>query len=113
MADLLFMGRAVSPFFRCRFNSAGAAEMGALPLPTCRPGSDARAGQHQGKHKTRLTPDPDRAATVPMIVDLRVNGRLSYPAIAGTLNQDLQAWPPPVDPARAVGHWTPGAVREI
>jgi site-specific DNA recombinase len=53
--------------------------------------------------------------TVPKIFDLRVTDLLSYRAIAGVLNQDLEAWPPPqpVDPARAVGRWTPSAVREI
>jgi hypothetical protein len=73
------------------------------------------AKRAQGKHMTRLTPDPSQAATVPMIFDLRVNGGLSYRATSGVLNQDLQAWPPPVpvDPARAVGHWTPGAVGEV
>ena len=73
------------------------------------------AKRAQGKHKTRLAPDPTRWRTVPKIYDLRVKDLLSYPAIAGVLNQDLEAWPPPqpVDPTRAVGHWTPGAVREI
>ena len=49
------------------------------------------AKRAQGKHKIRLTPDPDRAATVPMVFDLRVNGGLSYRAIFGVLNQDPQA----------------------
>ncbi|GIH01941.1 hypothetical protein Rhe02_00080 [Rhizocola hellebori] len=73
------------------------------------------AKRAQGKHKTKLTPDPIRWRTVPQIFDLRLKDVLSYRAIAGYLNQDLETWPPPqpVDPERAVGRWTPGAVREI
>src|SRR4051794_23490148 len=73
------------------------------------------AKRGQGKHKTRLAPDPSRHLTVPKIFELRVTDLLSYRAIAGVLNQDLEAWPPPqpVDPERAVGRWTPGSVREV
>lgn len=53
--------------------------------------------------------------TVPKIFDLRVKDLLSYRAIAGYLNQDLETWAPPqpVDPERAVGRWTPSSVREV
>jgi DNA invertase Pin-like site-specific DNA recombinase len=63
------------------------------------------AKRADGKHKTRLALDPFRAPVVATIFDLRVNGGESYRAIAGHLNADLEAFPPPqpVDPERALG----------
>ena len=73
------------------------------------------AKRAEGKHKTKLTPDPTRAQTVPRIFDLWVDDCLSYRAIAGVLNEDLETWPAPqpVDPERALGHWTGSSVREV
>jgi DNA invertase Pin-like site-specific DNA recombinase len=73
------------------------------------------AKRAQGKHKTKLTIDPVRGATVEAIYRWRIDERLSYRAIAERLNPHLDQYPPPqpVDPERAVGHWTGSAVREI
>jgi site-specific DNA recombinase len=73
------------------------------------------ARRAEGKHKTRLVPDPHRAATVKRINELRTAERLGYRVIAERLNEDLALNPPPVppDPARAVGRWTGSSVREI
>jgi hypothetical protein len=49
----------------------------------------------QGRTKTRLIPDPARAAVVTLIFAWRVTGRLSVPTIAWRLNRDLAAYPPP------------------
>jgi hypothetical protein len=46
---------------------------------------------------------------------MRVHDGLSYRAIAGRLNEDLMTNPPPepVDPARALGRWSPASIRDI
>ena len=57
----------------------------------------APAKAAQGRTKTRLAPDPARAAVVTQIFTWRVTGRLSVPTIAWRLNADLAAYPPPGD----------------
>jgi site-specific DNA recombinase len=73
------------------------------------------ARRAEGKHKTRLIPDPTRAATVQRIYEMRISERLAYRAIAERLNTDLALNPPPAptDPARALGRWSVSSVREI
>lgn len=73
------------------------------------------AKRADGKTKSRLLPDPDRAPTVAAIFEWRVVGRLGYKTIAAELNADLVRYLPPVptDPSRAVGRWTQSAVYEI
>ena len=73
------------------------------------------AKRADGKTKSRLVPDPDRAATVAAIFEWRVVRRLGYKTIAAELNADLLRYPPPVptDPGRAVGRWTQSSVYEI
>jgi site-specific DNA recombinase len=73
------------------------------------------ARRAEGRHKTKLTPDPARGPVVARIFEMRVHEGLSYRAIAGRLNDDLTTNPPPepVDPARALGRWSPAAIRDI
>ena len=73
------------------------------------------ARRAEGKHKTRLIPDPERADIVRQIFHWRISERLGYRVIAERLNLDLAVYPPPMptDPRRAVGRWTGSAVREI
>jgi site-specific DNA recombinase len=73
------------------------------------------ARRAEGKHKTRLTIDPQQAATVRAIYDLRIGDRLGYRQIAEHLNTDLANYPPPMptSPARALGRWTGSSVRDI
>jgi site-specific DNA recombinase len=73
------------------------------------------ARRAEGKTKTRLRPDPVRAAVVRQIFAWRVTERLGYRAIAERLNQDPDRYPPPVspDPARSRDCWGYSAVLEI
>jgi DNA invertase Pin-like site-specific DNA recombinase len=83
-----------------------AAEKVPHPVP---------ARRAQGKSKTRLIPDPDRAAAVQAMFAWRVVERLGYAAIADRLNTDLVSYPPP-QPTRlemAVGRWTESAVHGV
>src|SRR6266542_2143737 len=73
------------------------------------------ARRAEGKTKTRLCPDPQRAPVVAQIFGWRIGERLSYATIAARLNTDPGRYPPavPTDPRRAVGHWTSSMVRTI
>ncbi|GAA5156403.1 recombinase family protein [Amycolatopsis dongchuanensis] len=73
------------------------------------------AKRAKGIKKTFLEPDPAETPAVRKIFEWRVNERLSRRAIADRLNRDLERYPPPipVDPGRAVGHWTDSNVRDI
>jgi hypothetical protein len=73
------------------------------------------ARRAEGKTKTRLRPDPVRAAVVRQIFAWRVTERLGYRAIAERLNQDPDRYPPPVspDPARSRDCWGYSAVLEV
>src|SRR6266508_4126057 len=73
------------------------------------------ARRAEGKTKTRLRPDPVRAAVVRQIFAWRVTERLGYRAIAERLSQDPDRYPPPVspDPARSRDCWGYSAVLEI
>lgn len=73
------------------------------------------ARRAQGKTKSRLIPDPDRAAAVQAIFSWRVGERLGYKAIAGLLNADLDRYPPPqpTRPDMRVGRWTGSSVYEV
>jgi site-specific DNA recombinase len=63
----------------------------------------------QGRTKTRLVPDPERAPVVAQIYTWRTVDRLGVPEIAGRLNADHDACPPP-DPATG---WTASGVHSI
>jgi DNA invertase Pin-like site-specific DNA recombinase len=73
------------------------------------------ARRAEGKTKTRLRPDPVRAAVVRQIFAWRVTERLGYRAIAERLSQDRDRYPPPVspDPARSRDCWGYSAVLEV
>ncbi|WP_280278423.1 recombinase family protein [Nocardia wallacei] len=73
------------------------------------------AKRAKGQRKTFLEPDPVQAPVVKRIFKWRWEERLGYADIADRLNSDLTLNPPPtpVDPNRAVGHWTWSNVREI
>jgi site-specific DNA recombinase len=73
------------------------------------------AKRAEGKTKSRLIPDPEKAPAVRAIFEWRVGEQLGYKAIATRLNLYPDRYPPPapVDPARAVGEWTPSAVYEV
>jgi site-specific DNA recombinase len=73
------------------------------------------ARRAEGRTKTRLRPDPVRAAVVRQIFAWRVTERLGYRAIAERLSQDPDRYPPPVspDPARSRDCWGYSAVLEI
>ena len=62
----------------------------------------------QGRSKTRLAPDPDRAPVVARIFTWRVIGKLGMPAIAARLNNNPARYPPP-----AGGRWSAQAVAKI
>src|SRR5690348_16707772 len=62
----------------------------------------------QGRTKTRLALDPERAAVVEQIFTWRVVHKLGMPAIAARLNASLHRYPPP--PA---GRWTAQGVSKI
>lgn len=92
--------------------NVGRPPYGYLPDSIPHPVPARRA---EGKHKTRLVPDPDRADNVRQIFRCRIDERLGYRVIAERLNLDPACHPVPVptDPAPAVGRWTGSAVREI
>jgi site-specific DNA recombinase len=73
------------------------------------------ARRAEGKTKTRLRPDPVRAAVVRQIFGWRVTERLGYRAIAERLSLDPNRYPSPVspDPARSRDCWGYSAVLEI
>jgi site-specific DNA recombinase len=73
------------------------------------------ARRAEGRTKTRLRPDPVRAAVVRQIFAWRVTERLGYRAIAERLNHDPDRYPPPVspDPARSRDCWGYSAVLEV
>lgn len=73
------------------------------------------AKRAEGKTKSRLMPDPERAPVVDRIFRWRAVETLGYATIAERLNLDLDSNPPPMptDPSRAVGRWTESNVREI
>ncbi|WP_202125916.1 recombinase family protein [Actinomadura physcomitrii] len=73
------------------------------------------ARRAEGACKHRLRPDPVRGPVVTQLFAWRVAERLGCKALAERLNEDLDRYPPPmpVDPTRAVGHWTQSSVREI
>jgi len=73
------------------------------------------AKRAEGKTKTRLLPDPQRAPTVAQIFAWRLSERLGYRSIAKRLNRDPDHWPPPVPnrPGTALGGWTASAVADI
>jgi len=62
----------------------------------------------QGRTKSRLVTDPQRAPVVARIFAWRVEGRLGLPAIAARLNAGPDACPPPRGQA-----WTPATVAAI
>jgi site-specific DNA recombinase len=73
------------------------------------------ARRAEGRSKTRLALDPDRAPVVEQIYSWRIDEKLGYRAIAERLNPDPDRYPPPVppDPARALGAWSGSSVRDI
>lgn len=73
------------------------------------------ARRAEGRSKTRLAPDPDRAPVVEQIYSWRIDEKLGYRAIAERLNHDPDRYPPPVppDPAQAAGAWSGSSVRDI
>jgi DNA invertase Pin-like site-specific DNA recombinase len=83
-----------------------AAERVPHPVP---------ARRAEGKTKTRLVLDPERAPVVAQIFTWRVADQLGYKAIAERLNRNLDRYPPPVpnDPARALGAWCDSTVTNI
>jgi len=73
------------------------------------------AKRADGKTKTRLALDPERAPVVAQVFTWRVAERLGYKAIAERLNRNLDHHPPPVpnDPAKALGAWCASTVTNI
>ncbi|TMC07681.1 MAG: amidase [Chloroflexi bacterium] len=73
------------------------------------------ARRAEGKTKTRLVVDPERAPVVPLIFHWRVDLRLGYQAIADRLNADPVAYPPArsVNGHRSAGCWQVGTVRAL
>lgn len=73
------------------------------------------ARRSEGAVKTRLTPDPVRAAAVRQMFAWRVNERLGYRAIADKLNTDTERFPPPQcnAPSRQRDSWGMSSVRGI
>jgi site-specific DNA recombinase len=63
----------------------------------------------QGRTKTRLVLDPERARVVAQIYTWRTENRLGIPEITGRLNADQGSYPPP-DEAKG---WTPGGVNSV
>jgi site-specific DNA recombinase len=80
----------------------------ALRLP-CRPGTAPRAVQgRQGRTKTRLALDPDRAPVVAVIYAWRTEDKLGLDTITNRLNASPAAYPPPTDAG-----WIAAGVRSI
>jgi site-specific DNA recombinase len=73
------------------------------------------AKREEGKTKTRLVLDPDRAPVVQLIYHWRVKEQLGHETIRDRLNADLISYPPPQNPnpKQQAGVWTVGAVRHI
>lgn len=73
------------------------------------------AKREEGRTKSRLVVDPERAPAVVRIFQLRHDEHLAYEVIATRLNVDLDRYPPPQPnrPERARGCWTRSSVREI
>jgi DNA invertase Pin-like site-specific DNA recombinase len=69
----------------------------------------------EGQTKTRLVPDPERAAVVAHIFKLRITEWLGCDAIAGRLNADPAQFPPPqpTRPHMKRGTWSGSAVRDV
>lgn len=90
----------------------GQAPYGYRPEKIPHPVPARRA---EGRCKTRLALDPNRAAVVEQIFSWRVDEKLGYRAIAERLNLDPDRYLPPVppDPSRAVGTWSHSSVRDI
>lgn len=73
------------------------------------------AKRAEGKTKTRLVVDPQRAPAVAQIFTWRITERLGCRSIAKRLNRDPDRYPPPI-PTRsgtAKGGWTASAVADI
>ncbi|MGW0252170.1 recombinase family protein [Nocardia goodfellowii] len=73
------------------------------------------AKREEGRTKSRLVVDPDRAPAVVRIYQLRHDEKLAYRVISDQLNTDPDRYPPPQPNSgtRARGRWTPSSVREI
>ncbi len=73
------------------------------------------AKREEGRTKSRLVVDPERAPAVVRIFQWRYDERIAYKVIADRLNTDLDRYPPPVPNGvgRARGCWTTSSVREI
>jgi site-specific DNA recombinase len=73
------------------------------------------AKRAEGKTKTRLVPDPERASVVEVIYRWRVDLRLGYENIRDRLNANPAAYPPPENPSekQRAGVWTAGAVQHV
>jgi DNA invertase Pin-like site-specific DNA recombinase len=73
------------------------------------------ARRAEGKTKTRLVPDPQRAPVIAYIFKIRTNERLGYDAIAARLNTDPARFPvpEPTSPRRRRGTWSGSAVRDV
>jgi site-specific DNA recombinase len=70
----------------------GPAPYGYTPVRTPHP---APAKASQGRSKTRLALDPERAPVIAQIFTWRVIGKLGMPTIAARLNADPVRYPPP------------------
>jgi len=73
------------------------------------------AKREQGMTKTRLVPEPVRAAAVHQIFVWRVTERLSYDVIANRLNADLDRYPPKKAnrPDQHRDTWSHNGVRDV
>jgi DNA invertase Pin-like site-specific DNA recombinase len=73
------------------------------------------ARRAEGRTKSKLAPDPERALVVHQIFKWRVVDRLGYAEIAERLNSDLERCPPPVspDPARCRDRWSRSSVHDL
>jgi site-specific DNA recombinase len=73
------------------------------------------AKRAEGKTKSRLIIDPDRAPAVAQIFTWRISEQLGYKTIAKRLNRDPDRYPPPIPnrPAAAKGGWAEAAVADL
>lgn len=73
------------------------------------------AKREEGRTKSRLIVDPERAPAVVRIYQWRHDEKLAYKVIADRLNADPDRYPPPQPNSgtRARGRWTPSSVREL
>ncbi len=73
------------------------------------------AKREEGRTKSRLLVDPERAPAVVRIFQLRHDENLAYQVIAERLNADPDRYPPPRPNSgkRARGRWSGSSVREI